>query len=69
MDQSTFRRQEYASFLIRIWHEKGPDVPAPDEMHGEVKHIQTGQSLMFNSLEELWESIRQMMMTAIVRSG
>ena len=59
MDQSAFNQQQYASFLIRIWGSKEPDAPGSNELHGEVEHIQTGQSLMFNSLEELWALVLQ----------
>ncbi len=43
---------DYASFLLRLWRED-PGCGAPQEWHGEIEHIQTGQHWTFRSLNEV----------------
>lgn len=44
----------YMSFLIRLWHERSQEAPAPPiEWHSEIECIQTGQRWTFDTLEEL----------------
>jgi hypothetical protein len=45
---------DYASYLIRLWYEKG-EGPSADKMawHAEVESIQTGESWHFADPESL----------------
>jgi hypothetical protein len=64
MEQSGSARQEYASFLIRMWRELDPAPPAEEaEWHGEIEHIQSGQQSTFASVTELYELLRQPLAT------
>lgn len=50
---------QYASFLIRLWREHDPRVPAsPAEWQGEVEHIQSGQKWRFARIEEALEFLQ-----------
>jgi len=46
---------QYASFLIRLWRQAGMRDDEPGVWRGEVEHIQSGKSWIFNSLVELKE--------------
>ena len=51
---------EYASFLIRLWRERGLERQGPSaEWHSEVEHIQTGQRWSFDTLDELLDFLRR----------
>jgi hypothetical protein len=65
MERSASAQQEYASFLIRMWREADPAAPdAVTEWHGEVEHIQSGQTMAFASITELWECLRGQLSTS-----
>ena len=60
MGQSESARQEYASFLVRMWREvdlKVPDGGTP--WHGEIEHIQSGRHVAFRTLDEVRSIFRQ----------
>jgi hypothetical protein len=51
---------EYASFLIRLWREANPDPHTPPAgWHGEMEHIQSGQSWTFDNLDEMLDFLRR----------
>jgi hypothetical protein len=51
---------EYASFLIRLWRQTGPDAAGnPFDWQSEVEHIQSGQTWTFSSLGALMAFGRQ----------
>lgn len=50
---------EYASFLIRIWHEASPKSEVTGESwHCEAEHIQSGRQFASASVEELLSFLR-----------
>lgn len=56
MERSASVKQEYASFLIRMWREVDPAAPsAMTEWHGEIEHIQSGRRASFSALAEMLE--------------
>jgi len=51
---------EYASFLIRLWRERNPELPeSVADWHSEVEHIQSGRRWTFGTLEELLGFLRR----------
>jgi hypothetical protein len=59
MEQSASARQEYASFLIRMWREVDPTAPdVGTEWRGEIEHIQSGRQWSFDTLDEIPQSLR-----------
>jgi hypothetical protein len=59
MERSTSVQQEYASFLIRMWHEADPAAPdAVAQWHGEIEHIQSGRQWRFDAPDEIPELLR-----------
>lgn len=51
---------EYASFLVRLWREGNAEAyEATSGWHGEIEHIQSGQHLIFGTVEELLNHLRQ----------
>lgn len=62
MEQSVSVKQEYASFLIRMWCETEPAAPdAAMEWCGEIEHIQSGRHFKFVSIAELGEFLRELL--------
>ncbi len=50
----------YISFLIRLWREPTSELPEQAAgWQGEVEHIQSGRRWLFESLDQLFASIRQ----------
>ncbi len=50
----------YGSYLVRVWSEPGAAEPhAGREWHGEVEHIQTGDSWQFDRLTDLLAFLRE----------
>ena len=51
---------EYASFLIRLWRERNPELPeSVADWHSEVEHIQSGRRWIFSTLDELLGFLRR----------
>ncbi len=50
---------EYASFLVRMWREDGPEPGGLQVWRSEVEHVQTGQRWTFETLEELLDFLRR----------
>jgi hypothetical protein len=51
---------QYKSFLLRLWREKKDPSPQAN-WEAEIEHIQSGERRGFNTLEELFEFLRQQM--------
>jgi hypothetical protein len=50
----------YASYLVRLWRD---DNPATAVYRAEVEHIQTGQRRQFQTPDDLWAFLNQVMPT------
>jgi hypothetical protein len=60
MDESESTQDQYASFLVRLWRSADPAPGSSNgDWQGEVEHIQSGKRLAFGSISELWEFLRQ----------
>lgn len=50
----------YASFLVRLWRQKLPELPGENAgCQGEVEHIQSGRLDRFDTLDELLDILHQ----------
>ncbi len=50
----------YASFMVRIWRPAQPEPEGPGgDWLGEIEHLQSGQHLRFETLEEVPELLRR----------
>jgi hypothetical protein len=57
---STRPEYQYASFMVRMWRlANGADQGDPCRWLGEVEHLQSGQRLRFDSLDELPDLLRR----------
>lgn len=51
---------EYASFLVRLWREAGPNgCEHIIDWQSEVEHIQTGRRWKFHTVDELLSFLRR----------
>jgi hypothetical protein len=48
----------YASYLLRLWCEQSGETSTGNQWQGEIQHIQSGQSWLFVTVDELLDFLR-----------